>query len=379
MDWLLGADTVYTLTLDRGWGAGLYTQLSRYFSELSLETLGGVASTKLILALALSQSPVSRTFLLPHGKTLGDVEREGSLFLSSVTREKYVVTIPISLIKLLNNLLHLEGEGSLFPESLLFFPTPSRPWRWQDFEQLYLQFQVLLKNSLLRVDDRRLASAQRDVAVLNSKVTKDPTSETWELLRLAQSHLASLEHQLSLGHSVGELFRGASGSSDILGLHLKLSPAVSVQEQHQFLTSTRSVASVVEQIPCNTGTSSPFDAVFECAQGNALIDHRFACHSIPSDQPPIYFFIQAKQSLLPSQGELKTSSVTAWYDQCMDAMEKFTSHYRVVCVYLSNRRLVDDLHGEMTLFEQCPLLLLITQDNLREFLGLFAGRGLLNT
>lgn len=107
------------------------------------------------------------------------------------------------------------------------------------------------------MDRRELESAQDQVTELESEVQGKRRPKALNSSAL----LESIQSQHANGHVIGDLFRGAKSSSP---------PA--------FLVYPNSVASIEDEIPCKSGSFSPFDGVFECSSGNALVDFRFACH-----------------------------------------------------------------------------------------------------
>jgi hypothetical protein len=73
------------------------------------------------------------------------LEKDGVLFLTAVPNSEtyFVVTLPFVSCKAINSLL-VGNDEEILPDSLLFFPSDERPWRWQAFEALYAYLQMTL-------------------------------------------------------------------------------------------------------------------------------------------------------------------------------------------------------------------------------------------
>ncbi len=105
------------------WSAAIYTKLQQYDAFDSLQQFGGAEGAKMLLALALTEHPVRRTYNLGASGYVGQVERNGAIYLVPVKhrRGEFLVSIPFPVCKLLCNFLS-KGKVHLF-ETLLTFLT----------------------------------------------------------------------------------------------------------------------------------------------------------------------------------------------------------------------------------------------------------------
>lgn len=299
-----------------------------------------------MLYLALSRVPITRLHPLPkvisieeppeeEGREpkrtlLGDLEKDGVLFLTAVPNSEtyFVVTLPFVSCKAINSLLIGNGEN-FFPDSLLFFPSDEQPWRWQDFEALYAYLQMTTINALYTID-----------IVLEEKRCR----------------------------TVSDLFPGAFGSPDLKRMSIVLQTLRVGKEQKQLLHRKTDTAAPETVIRCEEGDYNFLSVVSQCKENNALIDHRFACQK-SDGSGNIYFFIQIKHSQLGTKTQISEEELGEWYDNCQEALVAFT---KLVLVLVTNR----DVECTSEFFESHPGLLVICKDNLAAFAGLFGQRGL---
>ena len=90
------------------WAATIYRQLLSYDAFRSLEYFGGTEGAATLIALALTEHPVLRTYLLGGCGSVGEVERNGAIYLVRVPRRKeetFLVRIPFPVCKLICTLL----------------------------------------------------------------------------------------------------------------------------------------------------------------------------------------------------------------------------------------------------------------------------------
>jgi hypothetical protein len=283
--------------------------------------------------LAFSRTRVTRDDLLPDKdrfRSLGDLEKQGVLFLSAVRNNttEFLVVMPFVLCKIINLLL-VHHDYNFFPDNLLFFPSATRPWLWQDFEALYAYVQVAMINSLYTLD--KLSEQERH-------------------------------------HTVSDLFPGAHGSGDIKQMSILLQALHVGKEKKQLLHRKTDSAGTETTIHCEEGDYNFLSVVSQCKENNALIDHRFACQK-RGGSGNIYFFIQIKHSQLGMTTKISEEVLEEWYDQCQEALAAFD---KLVLVLVTNR----DVECPPEFLEAHPDLLVICKDNLPAFAGLFGQRGL---
>lgn len=101
VEWML---TVAPASSD--WSAAIYRQLLNYDAFDSLEHFGGAEGAELLLALALTEYPVRRSYHLGTSGSIGQVERNGALYLVPTSQpSNYLVRIPFPVCKLICSLL----------------------------------------------------------------------------------------------------------------------------------------------------------------------------------------------------------------------------------------------------------------------------------
>lgn len=188
-----------------------------------------------IISLAITRQVIFRTFQLPSGATIGEVERDGLLFLPP-EGDGLVIAMPFVYLKVLNEALVNSPEGRIFPGDLLLIPTVQRPWQWQDFEQLHGHYQKVLIGSLL-----------------------------------------------DLGKNISPLsavFRGGARSTTLLSQTVCLRRVDVYIEQERFLSSKTDTATQRNTVLCEDGISRKLkEGIYHCATGCSLIDHRWALSS----------------------------------------------------------------------------------------------------
>jgi len=81
---------------------------------------------------------VERSIVLPDGQSLEDAERGGFIYFvlsDNVNVPQVQIQMPFIQLKHLNDALAADNNA-LFPSHFLFYPSPTRKWRWQDFEAM---------------------------------------------------------------------------------------------------------------------------------------------------------------------------------------------------------------------------------------------------
>ena len=152
-----------------------------------------------------------------------------------------------------------------------------------------------------------------------------------------------------------------TGTAEVLDYEVVLPPSVVYTERQKFL-ATKSDQAMPGAILCNAGSRSLEEGIFICAEGNALIDHRFACLPTSSAAPPAAFFIQTKNTHTKDT-TVSASSIKTWYNETMVALQAYTNHYFVVLVFMTNKTFRGNAHAEL-FSNGCPQLLLLVNDDM---------------
>lgn len=91
------------------WSAAIYRKLLTYDAFDSLAHFGGSQGAETLLALALTEYPVRRSYYLGNCGNVGQVERSGAIYLVPTAQRKFLVSIPFPVCKLICRLLS-EGK-----------------------------------------------------------------------------------------------------------------------------------------------------------------------------------------------------------------------------------------------------------------------------
>eukprot|EP01128_Nolandella_sp_AFSM9_P010454 TRINITY_DN722_c0_g1_i2.p1 TRINITY_DN722_c0_g1~~TRINITY_DN722_c0_g1_i2.p1 ORF type:complete len:586 (+),score=123.54 TRINITY_DN722_c0_g1_i2:414-2171(+) len=312
------------------WGVSLYGAVKERYHTVFKYHLEELVP---ILRFGISQIKVDNVVKL-NGMTLGEAEREGLVFLEPVFDGGVVVLIPFVLMRVMNDVLMRRDKG-VFPSNLLFSPTSTQAWRWQDFELLIPYFHHLLAVSVLFV-----------------------------------RHALSSSTPLRLR----DLLRGCShNDNSLIDRTIELSHSLQVfEENQQCLTKIESHAEFKEKIACGDDSPSIYDGVFICREGNALVDFRTAVRTPKeSERKPILLLFQVKHSALSSTSNSITSTfIEDWCRDTLAAFSAYQSTFDIALVFVTNRRLVGDLPNSTNLF-------LISEKEIPAYLGPLASRGLL--
>lgn len=281
--------------------------------------------------------------------TLAEAEREGLVFLEPASGGLVVVSLPFVLMRVMNDVLVGNDKG-VFPSDLLFSPTSTRAWRWQDFELLIPYFHHLLAVSVLFV--RHALSSATPLRLR-------------DLLRGCSHNDVSLidrEIELSLSLQVFEESKQYVFLFILVLLFLTC----------RCLTKIKSHAEFNEKIACGDDSPSIYDGVFICREGNALVDFRTAVRTPKeNERKPILLLFQIKHTALSSTSNTITSSfIEDWCRDTLAAFSAYQSTFDIALVFVTNRRLVGDLPNSSNLF-------LISEKEIPAYLGPLASRGLL--
>jgi len=199
----------------------------------------------------------------------------------------------------------------------------------------------------------------------------------------------TLEKMKKEGWLISELIPGAKGLSSLLTSRVLLQKVQLYSESTKFLEHLDDKAKYVNTIHINGKDVELTHGVFKCAPNNAIFDGRFACRPGLGSSKPFLFMWQTRQSEVLDDGKAKNISANElieWYKTATKSMSNFDNVYKVVYLFVTNRRFSfigtqDDKGREKALnklFKSCPELLLISQEQLAIFLGpTLAHRGLL--
>jgi hypothetical protein len=370
-----GSDTAVTAEFD--WGqrlSSLYLVNDRLRRALTLDHFGGPESSMAVIHFALCSQLVEREFVLPGGTTVGDLERSGEVILQPVSSAGFRLWLPFALLVALNSLLAARTQGAAFDRELLFFPSRSRPWRWQDFEELHAQFQVMRMKSLVAARQARIAAAGRQLHLAERAATESSATES-QLARRddAAARLKELERKASAGFSLAHVCSGALGHRATLALRVQLKASVRCFHEDvpwvSRLTDRPPAANTV-----NCGASGKIrldDGVFLCAPGTALFDGRFRCASASATGKAVLVVWQDKHSAIMSQSRTVSKEfILDWHAKAKTTLRDWHQD-EVVFLFLTNRPLGCDL-GDLP-----PGLLVVAREQLGRYLSpTFAGRGL---
>jgi hypothetical protein len=364
------------IDLNTAWGVLLASGVR---NVENLDPFGGVEGARVVLDFALTATPVTRTFILPGGKSVGDMERNSVLFLLPLPddRNQCHIHMPFVQLTVINKLLVARGHG-LFDDNLLFSPSLDRPWYWQDFEKLHAQLQVVRINALLEAQKAELDGAVRLRNDLNRRLLLLSASESGTSLlaelQTASSVVTDLTSRGKRGFSISSVIPGALGLSATLERRVRLRPMKPFQETSKFLTLKTDIAPLTASIDCVGGQFDLTKGVFLCSSGNAHFDGRFACNPVDMSEQPVLFVWQDKHSALETVNDAVAAAfVLTWLESARSSMSKWSTSFDVVFVFLTNRRLTGSLPSDMP-----PDLLVISRSELAVYLSpSFAGRGLL--
>ena len=329
---------------------------------------GGPKSTVIVIKVALAGQPVSSSFELPCGKTIGDLERAGDLFLERVAHdsrvesfaeiphdpnaEKFYVRLPfVQLVAANEMLLKFVGEH-LFPANLLFYPSMDHHWRWQQFEELHGYFQALKMKSL--VDLLRSQTEQVKGELENQKVRLTKALKMFEhgfnkkrvelasQIRNCETRLKKLRKKAQEGFTLSEIFCGALGNPKTLSRRVVIENFDCFHEKHQWISSLDEAPDVVLEVACRESRKvNLFKGVFLCCPGNHVFDGRFCCHSSARDGKPskrVLVVWQDKHSELGSKTSVCADDINLWHMKAQQVLRewhgkrKLAYFFMCVCV-----------------------------------------------
>ncbi|RUS14452.1 hypothetical protein BC937DRAFT_93803, partial [Endogone sp. FLAS-F59071] len=108
IDFFLRYDALKT---NNNWGQNLYREVVHRYGSTNFENEPGYWSSshdiRAIISFGITGQLVTREFLLPSGRSIGDIERDGLLYLSRVKNNcgHFFIVMPFMLMKALNEML----------------------------------------------------------------------------------------------------------------------------------------------------------------------------------------------------------------------------------------------------------------------------------
>jgi hypothetical protein len=194
------------ITSQTDWGHNLYCSMMAESVIVDSNIPGywkSYEDIRTIISFGLTGQIVMRNFLLPSKTSIGDIERDGLIYLANTENhrdDEFIIIIPFMLFKILNQMLL---PHSFFPDELLLIPTIDRPWRWQDFEYLHGYYQKALIEALINVKNARIQFLKRHLI---------DTSE----------EINDLNNEEQKSWCLSDIFRGAKGDANLLKCQVKL-------------------------------------------------------------------------------------------------------------------------------------------------------------
>ncbi|KAF9925588.1 hypothetical protein BGZ65_007660, partial [Modicella reniformis] len=350
IDFLLTSPTKFQgLSRDIDWGNLLCDAVRKKYPHIGMQDFwGSQDDVRVMISLALLRMQVTRRFVLPSGKELGELERDGLVYLLAVDGSRQdivVVMIPFVTLKILN-----QGVGlPVIPDHLLFFPTIDNSWKWQDFEGLLGHFQKAIIDALITI---RLSERGRATEIGKAIAGEDVPleQESWRLC---------------------EIFRGARGSSTLLDRQVRLKSLGVYQEKKKCIVEKTDILPLTSVISCKCGEHDLSKGIFHCTTGNANLDYRWTLESL--EGKTLAIFLEAKHT--STDRVLYQVELQQFYDGIINSTHNHREEYDVVVVIFTNRRIAGhDILDK----EKMPNLLLIDQSCIDQYLSpSFAHRGLL--
>ncbi|CAB4436218.1 unnamed protein product [Rhizophagus irregularis] len=340
------------ITPKTDWGNNLHQRMKAESVNVDSNNPGhwkSIEDIRVIISFGLTRQIVERDFLLPSNTSIGDIERDGLIFLAipeNYPDDKFIIIVPFMLLKILNQKLL---PNPFFPEEILLISTIDRPWRWQDFECLHGYYQKALVVALINVKNARIRYLKE---IKDSKGLVVEEQNNWCL---------------------SDIFRGAKGKSNLLKCQVKLRQLDVFTEKNKLLVKTTDIAEFSKSVLCKDGiTRSLETAIFHCADECANIDHRWVLEA--SNGKPLAIFMQDKYSDLDTNDPTVSGpEFEHWYKKTLKSVSSYSNDYDIVLVFFTVRRFTGSNLQNM------PQLLLIDDECIAEYLSpTFAHRGLVS-
>ncbi|KAG0305792.1 hypothetical protein BGZ99_001980 [Dissophora globulifera] len=377
-----------SLSLDYDWGNSLYdTVSSKYFPTGNTDDWGPQDDVRAIISLGLTRMQITRKYILPSKKTVGEVERAGLLYLvaaDSQEADKVMVVMPFVLLKRLNRTLNPPA----FPDDLLLIPTKERHWGWEDFDTLLGHYQKAVISALINVRDTSIVVLRNKINNLQEAVVAATAagnfSRTVDIKDNITDERLLLEHaEAKTCWHLSEVFRGAKGSSRLLRRQVKLRELEVFREATKSLVLKDDVLPPTNSILCDDGERHELEeGIILSFTNNANLDCRFVLESDQGNPLPI--FLQFKHSRVATKNQsFNHKDLKDWYDVILQSTR---NHDDVVIVIITNRKYTnpakkhndpDNQYGPDGISDM-PNLLLIDQSRIAQYLSpTFAHRGIL--
>ncbi|KAF9426123.1 hypothetical protein BGZ76_002903 [Entomortierella beljakovae] len=383
-----------SLSRDIDWGNLLFDEVTQGYSQASSFASNQLARTDLrtIISLGLIKIAITRDTLLPSGKTVGEVETTGMIFLASANlmdKDYVVISMPFVQLKMLNRKL----TRPIIPDDKLVIPTKDNPWSWSDFENLLGYYHRALVDAIINTDRdvmNVMVNISRLTALLEKKSSVGSKEEQDNINNnLYAKELALAGMKARIYRSLSQVFRSAKGSRSLLNHLVKLEELEVFEEKFKCIVEKTDVIPFVEKIFCKNCDEEGVErekGIFHCLDGTANIDYRWIMES--KQGKSVLILLQCKHSKLDTTNrKFNHCDLKTWYDLIVHSASEFTHLYRVVVVIVTNRLYNNpymmsegyrtDKYGEDGISDM-PDLLLIDESCLAEYLSpAFAYRGLL--
>ncbi|KAF9405793.1 hypothetical protein BGZ76_006479, partial [Entomortierella beljakovae] len=263
---------------DTGYIPRSYSQaISTIVGQLEEEDL------RTIISLGLTNTPITRVSQLPSGKTVGEIETTGMIFLASANQlntDYLVVSMPFVQLKMLNR----KFTEPIIPDDRLIIPTKDKPWDWSDFEKLLGYYHRVLVGAIINTDKEvmqqkveihKIKAEKGRLTGVGSEIVQSNINRNLENQQL---HLADVKSMLY--RPLCQVFRGAVGHRSLLSCQVKLEEFEVFEEAAQCLHEETDTIPLSDVIICkdDQGVEKAFGrekGIFHCMGGTANIDYRW--------------------------------------------------------------------------------------------------------
>ncbi|KAF9435900.1 hypothetical protein BGZ76_005294 [Entomortierella beljakovae] len=372
------------LSRTHDWGNKLYWNVfSKYSSIYGMSYAGSEVDIRLIISFGLTGMVIKRDQRLPSGKTVGEVERAGLIYLTQVDPYLDGVTLVMPFVQL--KILNTKLESPVIPDDKLLIPTKDRPWKWHDFEVLLPYYHKAIIDALISTD-KGVIDLMAEINECGQNRTNAVGSGNEDLRNSLDRMISNLKESLAekkamIMRPLSKIFRGAKGSKDLLKREVKLREMDVFQEAVKCLVFKTDMLPFVNDILCDDGTRHERqDGIFSCMKGTANIDSRWIMTPTQGEKK-LGIYVQVKHSELTTRykkfnhGDLKD-----WYDRIENSTSTFQGSEDSIIVIITNRLYTvppDDQYGPDGISDM-PNLLLIDEPCIKKYLSpTFAYRGLL--
>jgi len=270
-----------------------------------------------VLEMMLLRTLVTRSFRLPSGRTIGDMESTGWLYLSRylVVHSEFawlsssfesddslwVIDLPFIVFKELNRRLH---PNCFIPDSDLFLPSATKNWTWDNANKLHASLIQMIVNHFI---------GSQSVEI--------------RLLR--------------------DMFLGATSLRELLDVQIEIPESFGVYREQQAFSDRRTNDLVL----CSDNVERRMEnGVFICSDKGVLVDQRWSFLVADKSSKPLAIFVKLHHQL----GEASAGHILQWYHASMEHLKSYQLDFRVVLVYLTREEVTDSID-----FQTAPGLILI--------------------